>query len=204
MAIYTIYLNMYDQRFIGVLFHEDGILESAEAILYLLASIGFLYLCKKQGFKNIWIWGLAVLFFLIAGEEISWGQRIFSIATPESIADINVQQELNVHNINGIHQHVRLFGVIVILTICYLIPASDRFIGSVRRFYKKIKMPVFPLWAVGIPTIAILFMVIPRVFYGVKDFNMDEAGELYLAIGFFIFLLDQLKQSRPATPIKPS
>ena len=48
----------------------------------------------------------AVLFALFAccclfaaGEEISWGQRLFGIGTPRELASINGQGELNVHNV---------------------------------------------------------------------------------------------------------
>jgi hypothetical protein len=37
--------------------------------------------------------------FFIAGEEISWGQRILGLETPEGVAALNHQQEINVHNI---------------------------------------------------------------------------------------------------------
>jgi hypothetical protein len=34
-----------------------------------------------------------------AGEEISWGQRLFEIGTPPELASINSQGELNVHDV---------------------------------------------------------------------------------------------------------
>lgn len=40
----------------------------------------------------------AVLFFA-AGEEISWGQRIFEVDTPDVLVDGNQQDELNLHNL---------------------------------------------------------------------------------------------------------
>ncbi len=40
-----------------------------------------------------------------AGEEISWGQRIFGLATPDFLIGLNSQDELNVHNIS-----TRAFG----------------------------------------------------------------------------------------------
>jgi hypothetical protein len=45
----------------------------------------------------------AVLFFA-AGEEISWGQRIFEVDTPRVLVDGNQQDELNLHNLAGL-QH---------------------------------------------------------------------------------------------------
>ena len=42
--------------------------------------------------------GGTVLFF-IAGEEISWGQRIFGYMTPDWVAERNIQKEFNLHNL---------------------------------------------------------------------------------------------------------
>ncbi len=44
--------------------------------------------------------GIALVF--IAGEEISWGQRIFEFTTPEFLRDLNRQNEFNVHNLQTI------------------------------------------------------------------------------------------------------
>jgi hypothetical protein len=50
--------------------------------------------------------GLAALLMLLAlgtlvlaAEEISWGERVFGLVTPENLATLNKQQELNVHNL---------------------------------------------------------------------------------------------------------
>jgi hypothetical protein len=45
---------------------------------------------------------LAVGAFLIAGEEISWGQRIFGVETPEELQALNRQGEVGVHNISSV------------------------------------------------------------------------------------------------------
>ncbi len=52
-----------------------------------------------------YILGGIVLVF-IAGEEISWGQRIFEFTTPEFLRDLNRQNEFNVHNISNTGQLV--------------------------------------------------------------------------------------------------
>ena len=38
---------------------------------------------------------------LVALEEISWGQRILGLRTPELLLEVNRQKELNLHNIEG-------------------------------------------------------------------------------------------------------
>jgi hypothetical protein len=37
----------------------------------------------------------------IAGEEISWGQRLLDLETPESLGEVNHQNEINLHNITA-------------------------------------------------------------------------------------------------------
>lgn len=51
--------------------------------------------------------GLAVLMVLVAlgmlvlaGEEISWGQRVLGLATPAELSSLNHQSETNIHNID--------------------------------------------------------------------------------------------------------
>jgi len=41
---------------------------------------------------------LALACFYVTGEEISWGQRLFNIATPDFFRAHNLQQETNLHN----------------------------------------------------------------------------------------------------------
>lgn len=41
--------------------------------------------------------------FLVAMEEISWGQWVLAFETPELVRSHNVQHELNLHNLEGIH-----------------------------------------------------------------------------------------------------
>ncbi len=44
---------------------------------------------------------LAAALFLAAGEEVSWGQRLFGWGTPESISAINAQDETTLHNLTS-------------------------------------------------------------------------------------------------------
>lgn len=93
---------------------EDGPIENAGAIFFGIASIlffsTFLY-SKGQGlhFGNwhtkrqpVYIL-FALLFFVAMGEEISWGQRIFNLETPESLGRINTQKEINLHNLTFVN-----------------------------------------------------------------------------------------------------
>jgi hypothetical protein len=69
------------------------------ALIAAMAAVGY-------GRRGRWL--IAVVFavlalgaFVLGAEEISWGQRVFSIATPAEIAAKNDQEELNIHNLTG-------------------------------------------------------------------------------------------------------
>ncbi len=91
---------------------EDGPYEYAGAILFLLTAIAFFVLSAKskrylysadQYPQRKYFLFFAVLFLLAFGEEISWGQRIFNFETPETLKEINMQKEFNIHNIDIFH-----------------------------------------------------------------------------------------------------
>jgi len=87
---------------------EDGIVEYATAAAFGIAGLVALGIARKSGqfavtnrgkFIFAWLARLAgVALILVALEEISWGQRIFDITTPEQLAAINTQSELTLHN----------------------------------------------------------------------------------------------------------
>ena len=91
------------------LFHalggEDYPIEWSSAVLSLvscgiLGYVSSLFYQSSLQQKYVYVLGtlaLAFTFFLIAMEEISWFQRVFSIETPEAFSK-NYQNELNFHN----------------------------------------------------------------------------------------------------------
>lgn len=79
---------------------EDGPLEMATALLFLLAGLQVgirAYFFQTR--RNPWYLLIAVLLLFVGFEEISWGQRIFGWTTPEWLSGLNVQGETNFHNL---------------------------------------------------------------------------------------------------------
>jgi hypothetical protein len=71
---------------------EDGLVEWATFVAFLAAGALFL--------KRHWFFiGLALFCFFVAGEEISWAQRLFAFQPPEIFLEHNYQQESNLHNL---------------------------------------------------------------------------------------------------------
>jgi len=90
------------------IFREDSFFEYITAVAFFIAAILFflaiLQIRKDIHTKNklgitIFFLFLIVISILIAGEEISWGQRVFGWDTPNWIALKNRQDETNIHNL---------------------------------------------------------------------------------------------------------
>ncbi|MBM9521215.1 hypothetical protein JWG39_15450 [Desulforhopalus vacuolatus] len=87
------------------LVHEDGIIQWLQFLFLLFTALFLLriVLSDRDLYENKTLkYGFFILFVLtlvLAGEEISWGQRIFNITTPDFIKQVNVQNEITLHNL---------------------------------------------------------------------------------------------------------
>ncbi|QGX99519.1 hypothetical protein EI983_15080 [Roseovarius faecimaris] len=89
----------------------------------------------------------AFMFFFGAGEEISWGQRIFGWETSEAMKQINRQDETTIHNIEigGVALTKHLFGPVLTVTILlYLmvLPLLYPRVAGIRAWADRIALPV--------------------------------------------------------------
>ena len=102
LSIHALYivLWLYDLTFFAWLTKEGGVLEYASAVLLLLAGCVFLRgaFTTKSRFQKEWAVAFAAALIFMAGEEISWGQRIFGFNW-EALENINSQNETNLHNL---------------------------------------------------------------------------------------------------------
>ncbi|HSB00247.1 MAG TPA: hypothetical protein VLE49_06325 [Anaerolineales bacterium] len=137
-------------KVVAAMIPEDHYFENVGAISLFVTSLLFFYgfrVARKSLDKSwaslvkqlVYV-GLALLFFFGAGEEISWGQRIFGFKTPDALAQVNKQDELNLHNLTVMEDSKlftadRLFDVfwflfgVVTPAIALLSPAFKRFAG---------------------------------------------------------------------------
>jgi len=141
---------------------EDHYFEIVGALSFLVTSFLFLYgfrLARKtldkswpSVLKQLLYLGLAVLFFFGAGEEISWGQRILGFETPQSISEVNKQEEFNLHNLSTWEASKfldadRMFDLFWFL-FAVLTPAVAFVAPSFRRFASQYVPIVF--WGIGV------------------------------------------------------
>jgi len=193
--------------------NEDGVVETIAAICWFLAAIILFYMFirsksnKKPYFlkfkRNIFYLLLGLFFIFCWGEEISWGQRIFGLGTPETLQEINAQKEINIHNFwifqsydknlndkvgfQKWYSSARIFSLIWFL-YCVLIPIINEYILKARHVFRRFYFPVIPLW------IGILFLmnyIISKVFESWKGLEIAsyvfmEVKETNIAFLFFI------------------
>ena len=106
-----VYILPFGEHLIGItwfdlLKKEDGPLEwlqFSEFFVSFLIGLSIFYKSKKKRSINSLIWLFFSIFcFLIAAEEISWGERITGF-TLNSISELSIQGETNFHNLPFFH-----------------------------------------------------------------------------------------------------
>ena len=194
---------------------EDAPIETAGAICFLVAAVGFFLLSRRAVRDTDSLRGpeprravvyalLALLMFVCFGEEISWGQRVFGWETPGPIAGLNAQGETNLHNLQPVHQwHPdgtekgfiaklvnmnRLFSVFW-LTVFVALPVLAAASPRVRVGLDRAGLPVPPLWTGGLfLTSYAIYKAVAFIHAGtIRAHALDELKETsYAAIYAFI------------------
>lgn len=133
---------------------EDRIVETLSAVALLATSIFFLLMLikgrreKRYGtLKQIALFGFVLLFFVAAGEEISWGQRYLGIATPPELMAENDQGELNLHNLRVFDEFISFDRLAQLFWLMYgvLIPVTAALSKRAGSFLNRY-LPVMPVW----------------------------------------------------------
>jgi hypothetical protein len=122
---------------------DTGLLESLTSIGFLIASLLFVFLFLKLRGLSDYTWlrrlsylALALFFLFAPGQEISWGQQLLHLISPEANLPASFQQILGT-----------LFNLFW-LAFTLLIPLSAQFLPRLRSLYEKF-MPLVP-WEFGI------------------------------------------------------
>lgn len=117
LVVFFIAFKIKNTYFYHLLIAEDGPVEWLQFAFFLLASI-FSFLTALSLFekKNSWQGSVFLILslglFFIAGEEISWGQRILGIETPKEIAQKNDQEEITIHNLEPFQKKLPQFYIL--------------------------------------------------------------------------------------------
>jgi hypothetical protein len=172
---------------------EDGIVETASALLFLFCSIvslATLPLVKNALNRKVVLILFAIGFFLCFGEEISWGQRIFSFQTPEFMSEVNVQNEVNLHNMFGVlSDHLFL---VAIFTYGVVLPLLQRLHPFWRSLLSMLGLPMSSLGlVVGFVMISCLqTAIIWKLLPFTQGMWIKEIRELLMALGLLLLLFE--------------
>lgn len=202
LSIFSL-LNKNHGDLLNTFLTEDGLAEYSQFIFYITASVFFYKASTKNKAinKKILIF-LCIAFILIAGEEISWGQRIFNLKTPSSIENVNVQKEITIHNLDFIHNNL--------LHRAYMLVG---FFGAfaqilLKKFFPKSKLIVFaPPSYLRFGFLYVLLYYLSHdikvlsifsAYLSVHLVTLQELAELFLSIaiaGHAIYLYKYFKSS---------
>jgi len=202
LLIISIYL--IDPHFyIFTLLFEDGIIEWITVIFSISAAwivVHLLINSEKYKLEThdktlLILYALGCIFF--AGEEISWGQRIFDVETDEisyAWAELNKQDELNIHNITGF-TNVRLIADLFCVVWGIIIPL----IYANRDFtIQKLRLYLAPQWLIpGFATCILItwpkkiaeFLFSEENLEWVVELGLGELKESVFGIMIFLFAL---------------
>ena len=171
---------------------EDGIVEWLTVLGLVLGCIVclrrfFALLKKRTAWFLIVTFGLALLLFFAAGEEISWGQRIFHIKSSEFFKERNSQGETNLHNlvVDGVKLNKLIFsiGLTIAMGVYLLVfPILYRYHAGTKRFIDRSGIPLPKAYHV---ISMLLVFVITSLLPHEKKAEMLEAG---IALLFFLVI----------------
>ena len=185
---------------------EDGVLETASAVMVLLAaglSASIAYRVGRGHRRFACHVVLAVLFFFMFGEEISWGQRLFGFATPEIVATVNVQNEVNLHNMFGyLFDHLFILGF---LSWAIAVPLLYHALVPFRKLFVYVGLPV-PSAGLAVAMACVGLMLDPIVFRfldPLPTLRLAEAREALSTLAFLL-LVREVSQHFPAGKPAPA
>jgi hypothetical protein len=164
-SVVLVVLAIKERPLFDALVREDSVLEWGEVLAYgALAIIGIRVVRRADGVVAVAYGLLAVAAMLAIGEELSWGQRLFHLTTPETVAAANRQQELNVHNLGGAETMTRLvmFGAALFGATLPLVRRAGPFVPP------RVLVPAF---AVVAGYFALRFAVLPHPTYAQAKFS---------------------------------
>ena len=194
------------------LIDEDGPIESAQLLLALatavLASVVAFQLWKLQWPR--WLVFCWVVFaagsFLLAGEEMSWGQRQLGFSGPDALTSANFQNETNAHNLltpwalSATYTIVGVYGAGVGHAVWRRLPRVGEFADLLAPRWGSVSAPWFGVHAV----VYAWYSVVEPILHTLgSDFSADdhlrklgEPSELVLGAGFLIFAIESLLIAR--------
>lgn len=146
--------------------------------------------------------------FLGSLEEISWGQRVFGIESPEIFLEHNDQKEINIHNVIQSHaKNLSIFGINYNFKTKHLCGLSLFIYGTflpliamnqkIGIIFDRIRIVLPP------PVLSSSFFIAAIMMCDKPTGQEEELGELFFSICFFLFMfMEYLKMIRNKTTLE--
>ena len=194
IALLMVLIGFFSPQTYIALMEEDFIGEWVTFYAFALSGliiVAHLWSFRKNGlglFSLSFLIPLAVVAFclVVAGEEISWGQRIFAFKPPDLFLEQNYQQELNIHNLFkgdgfwGIQIESKHLVMLIAFFYGILFPLLTRFIPPLKNL--NWHAPAFYLMPYFVLVIA-MEQIYPISLTG-------EGCELFLGLIFLVHVFD--------------
>ena len=179
------------------LFTEDGLFEYLTSAIYFSAAAFAAVIALTFQRKGQFIMAAAYLLltlslFFVAGEEISWGQRILDFETPPVILEKNTQQELTIHNLEPIQRILHAIYIVIGAYGAFLWLATLPNIPPLRA---HITPYVAPRWYLSTYFLPVFFLythleMASRETAWFQYRHPDqEPAEFIMSLGFLLFVL---------------
>jgi len=194
LAIILLKLNLSGDQFEQWIMGESGLIELLTVVVLIPGIVMMCLLlikAKLSVFQTSWVICCVLGWTYFAGEELSWGQHLFGWSTPVDLAEINDQQETNLHNISSwLDQKPRLLlelGLLFGALLCYLKP-------------ERIPVRLRPIMPTSVWTVSAWLAIIVKLPERISDwsewdlpdmfnFRLSEFQELMFALSLSLYAL---------------
>jgi hypothetical protein len=200
------FIYYFDPILFNTLVKEDGIIENITAFMLLISSLFLFIRFIKIGRLKNKLWNIFNILLILGllfgfGEEISWGQRIFSIESNNFFSTNNLQGETNLHNLKLLGLKVNIvvftyaFGLIFTFYIffaTFLFRKNNFFENIVNKIGIPLPKPQHSIFFV-FATIIITTVPHPRIW---------ELWECFNVLLLFLILIEPFNISEIFLPAK--
>ncbi len=190
--------NSHDYRMIN---SEGGLIEYGTSIAYILAFVFSVPVANDILKQERKIWGILYYIFafgliFVGLEEISWGQRLLGLESPDFFQIYNSQEEITIHNLEWFRHYLHNVYIIIGLigSFSWLIVRQNR-----NKPYTRLVKYFIPTWFVS------SFFLPPLIIFTILEYtngfgffvSKDQEGvELILSLGFlFLVVTNFFRQS---------
>jgi hypothetical protein len=203
LLAFAIILAWQDPVLYSIIFNqEDNFIEYAQWLLLLTLSYiclrrAWLLLHERERVFSLFCVFYGAMFLIVAGEEISWGQRLLNIETPPLFMQNNRQHELNIHNLKvGSNQFADFIYIAVeffLAVYLLMIPFLYKFNNSAKMLVNYMALPIPKRYIICLIIVALFIseMIIDRWLVPREGDELTEFSVMYCIMLIFLFPINR-------------